>query len=301
MDGQVSIDENVFASQGFTGLTFRTLDVAAQRWAIYWISSRDGRVQPPVPGGWNGDIGGFVGDDEDDGRPVRVRFLWERLGPDRARWSQDFALVGQDGGRRPVGDELGDGDAPRQGLTASTRRRRPPAGVGEVRRHEAVAQRHERRLDELVEQPAHRDAGQRDDRQPRAVRHAQRLQLLRDEVRQRLVRQVGRVRPQRELVGARDAPAHRARRRAQRGRHQHGERQRDQRIAEAGHEEAPAVAVDVVVAAPPASASRRRPRRRPRSSRLPRAISRSQVGRWKFFSIAIATPGMNSSKRHRVS
>jgi hypothetical protein len=94
MDGQISIDENVFASQGFIGVTFRTLDVAARRWAIYWISSRDGRVQPPVHGGWSGDRGEFVGDDEDDGRPVRVRFLWERLGPDTARWSQDFALVG---------------------------------------------------------------------------------------------------------------------------------------------------------------------------------------------------------------
>ncbi len=97
MDGQVSVDENVFASQGFTGVTFRTLDVAARRWAIYWINSRDGRVQPPVHGGWNGDRGEFFGDDEDDGRPVHVRFLWERLGPDEARWSQDFALIGQDG------------------------------------------------------------------------------------------------------------------------------------------------------------------------------------------------------------
>jgi hypothetical protein len=97
MDGQISIDENVFTSQGFTGVTFRTLDVEARRWAIYWINSRDGRVQPPVHGGWNGDRGEFFGDDEDDGRPVHVRFLWERLGPDTARWSQDFALIGGDG------------------------------------------------------------------------------------------------------------------------------------------------------------------------------------------------------------
>jgi len=97
MDGQVSIDENVFASQGFTGLTFRTLDVAAQRWAIYWVNSRDGKLQPPVHGGWDGDRGEFLGDDEDAGRPVHVRFLWERLGPDEARWSQDFKLVGDDG------------------------------------------------------------------------------------------------------------------------------------------------------------------------------------------------------------
>ncbi len=97
MDGQISVDENVFASQGFTGVTFRSLDVAARRWAIYWINSRDGHVQPPVHGGWNGDRGEFRGDDEDDGRPVRVRFLWERLGPDAARWSQDFALIDRDG------------------------------------------------------------------------------------------------------------------------------------------------------------------------------------------------------------
>lgn len=96
MDGCVSIDENVFASEGFTGLTFRTLDVAAQRWAIYWISSRDGKLQPPVHGGWDGDRGVFFGDDEDAGRPVHVRFLWERLGPDTARWSQDFQLIGPD-------------------------------------------------------------------------------------------------------------------------------------------------------------------------------------------------------------
>ena len=97
MDGQISADENVFASEGFTGVTFRSLDMTTRRWAIYWISSRDGKVQPPVHGGWSGDRGVFVGDDLDGDRPVRVRFLWERLGPDEARWSQDFALIGPDG------------------------------------------------------------------------------------------------------------------------------------------------------------------------------------------------------------
>jgi hypothetical protein len=96
-DGQISTDEIVFPDLGCSGFTLRTLDVAAQRWEIYWINSRDGRMTPPVRGGWDGDRGVFFGDDEDDGRPVRVRFLWERLGPDQARWSQDFALVGAGG------------------------------------------------------------------------------------------------------------------------------------------------------------------------------------------------------------
>ncbi len=102
LDGQVSTDEIAFADLGFKGFTMRTLDVAAQQWEIYWINSRDGRVTPSVRGGWNGDRGVFTGTDEDAGRPVHVRFLWERLGPDAARWSQDFALVGPDGA--PHGD-----------------------------------------------------------------------------------------------------------------------------------------------------------------------------------------------------
>jgi hypothetical protein len=97
LDGQISFDENSFADRGFKGSTFRTLDVKARRWAIYWINSLDGRLMPPVHGGWHGDRGEFAGVDEDDGRPVRVRFLWERLGEGRARWSQDFALVGAEG------------------------------------------------------------------------------------------------------------------------------------------------------------------------------------------------------------
>jgi hypothetical protein len=97
LGGLVSVDDNLFADLGAGGLSFRTLDITAQRWNIYWVSSRDGRLCPPVTGGWNGDRGEFHGVDEDDGHPVRVRFLWERLGPDRARWSQDFARIGADG------------------------------------------------------------------------------------------------------------------------------------------------------------------------------------------------------------
>ena len=101
LDGLVSVDDNDFASAGFRGLTFRRLDLGTKQWSIYWINSRDGCMQPPVVGGWNGDRGEFYGDDTDEGRPVHVRFVWERLGPDRARWSQDFALIGEGSGTDP--------------------------------------------------------------------------------------------------------------------------------------------------------------------------------------------------------
>ncbi|HET6764256.1 MAG TPA: hypothetical protein VFH27_11310 [Longimicrobiaceae bacterium] len=92
--GIVSVDEVHFESEGFSGCTVRSLDLATRQWSIYWISSGDGRLLPPVHGGWNGDRGEFYGDDDDGGRPIRVRFVWQRLGGDRARWEQAFSVDG---------------------------------------------------------------------------------------------------------------------------------------------------------------------------------------------------------------
>jgi len=102
LDGRISVDDNDFESRGVRGGTFRTLEVATQQWAIYWVSSRNGLLCPPVRGGWNGDRGEFYGDDDDEGRPIHCRFVWERLGPNRFRWSQDFALITEGSGANPA-------------------------------------------------------------------------------------------------------------------------------------------------------------------------------------------------------
>lgn len=94
LDGVVNVDEIHFPSEGFSGCTLRTLDRAAHRWSIYWVNSTSGVLFPPVHGGFAGERGEFYGEDVDDGRPVQVRFVWTRLGPERARWEQAFALDG---------------------------------------------------------------------------------------------------------------------------------------------------------------------------------------------------------------
>ena len=94
LGGQVSVDEIAFETEGFAGCTLRTLNLQTRQWAIYWINSRCGQLFPPVHGGWDGARGEFYGEDEDDGRPVRVRFVWERLAQDRARWTQAFSVDG---------------------------------------------------------------------------------------------------------------------------------------------------------------------------------------------------------------
>jgi len=37
-----------------------------------------------------------LGDDSDEGRPIKVVFRWTRLGPDAARWQQAFSLDGKE-------------------------------------------------------------------------------------------------------------------------------------------------------------------------------------------------------------
>jgi len=95
LGGIVNVDEMAFPSKGFSGWSVRIFDLEQRRWAIYWVDSRSGTLFPPVFGGFQGDRGEFYGDDHDDGRPVKVQFLWTRLAPDAASWEQSFSLDGK--------------------------------------------------------------------------------------------------------------------------------------------------------------------------------------------------------------
>jgi len=95
LHGIVNVDELVFPTKGWAGVTFRNFDLEKRQWSIYWVSSRSGKMFPPVVGGVTGDRGEFYGEDEDDGRPVKVRFLWIKQGPDHAHWEQAFSLDGK--------------------------------------------------------------------------------------------------------------------------------------------------------------------------------------------------------------
>jgi hypothetical protein len=92
MNGVVNVDEVVFPTKGWAGVTFRHFDLEKKQWSIYWVNSRDGRmVIAPQIGGFDGDIGLFYGEDQDDGRPVKVVYKWTRMGTNAARWEQAFS------------------------------------------------------------------------------------------------------------------------------------------------------------------------------------------------------------------
>jgi hypothetical protein len=91
----VNTDEIHFPTKGWGGFTFRNFELEKHQWSIYWVSSRSGKMFPPVVGGFSGDRGEFYGEDEDEGRPVKARFLWIKQGPDHAHWEQAFSLDGK--------------------------------------------------------------------------------------------------------------------------------------------------------------------------------------------------------------
>lgn len=96
MSGVINIDEIVFPTKGWAGMTIRAFNIQKKQWSLYWINSLTGELFPPVVGGFSGDRGEFYGDDTDEGRPIKVVFQWTRLGPDNARWQQAFSLDGKE-------------------------------------------------------------------------------------------------------------------------------------------------------------------------------------------------------------
>jgi hypothetical protein len=94
LGGLGNVDEIAFPTKGWSGLTLRLFDPQLRQWSIYWVNSRDGIMQPPVVGTFEGGVGKFYCDDVDEGRPIRVRYIWSEIKEDSAHWEQAFSLDG---------------------------------------------------------------------------------------------------------------------------------------------------------------------------------------------------------------
>lgn len=94
MSGLGTIDDNTMELPGgaYRGLTLRAFDPASGKWSIWWVDGRNPtRIDPPVLGGFSGDVGAFFGRDTFKGRPILVRFRWNDIRGPRPWWEQAFS------------------------------------------------------------------------------------------------------------------------------------------------------------------------------------------------------------------
>lgn len=92
LGGLGNVDQVDFPTKGWSGVTMRFFSPQSRQWSIYWVNSRDGLMQSPVVGSFNGNIGEFYGDDTDDGLAIYVRYRWTVIDKDHASWAQAFSL-----------------------------------------------------------------------------------------------------------------------------------------------------------------------------------------------------------------
>lgn len=96
VDGIGFVDEMTFPTLESSGTTIGLFDPVQDRWAHYWVSSRDGQLQPAVLGGLDADgRGEFYGDDTFADQPIRVRYSWESITEQSFVWHQAFSTDGQ--------------------------------------------------------------------------------------------------------------------------------------------------------------------------------------------------------------
>ncbi|MFN8676246.1 MAG: hypothetical protein U0Z70_07720 [Thermomicrobiales bacterium] len=76
---------------GYEGGAIRLLDMATEKWSIYWFDNVVHRLLPPVHGTFEQGVGKFCGEDEHNGQPVQVQFRWSRVTLTSARWEQAFS------------------------------------------------------------------------------------------------------------------------------------------------------------------------------------------------------------------
>lgn len=93
LGGEANVDDHFLddPAGAYCAATFRRTDPRSGLWSIWWIDPRVTTLNPPVVGGFVNGIGTFLADDQLNGRPIRVRFIWSGITPDAAVWEQAFS------------------------------------------------------------------------------------------------------------------------------------------------------------------------------------------------------------------
>jgi hypothetical protein len=97
LGGVCHVEELLIPARNFSGMGLRLLDVKQRLWSDHWVNAASGVLVPPgMNGSFEDGAGLFESDDEDDGRPIKVRGVWDLITPRSCRWQQG---VSRDGGK----------------------------------------------------------------------------------------------------------------------------------------------------------------------------------------------------------
>ena len=94
LHGLVSVEELRDAGGKPFGGAMRTFDRQRRTWSDAWVSARDGVLQPPVHGRFEGNIGTWTAQDTHEGQPILVRGIWRRVSAKEVIWEQAASLDG---------------------------------------------------------------------------------------------------------------------------------------------------------------------------------------------------------------
>ncbi len=72
------------------GITIRGFDTVSGKWSIVWLDDRNPPDFKPLVGEFEDGVGQFFQENEVRGEWVKVRFTWDEITEDSARWTQSF-------------------------------------------------------------------------------------------------------------------------------------------------------------------------------------------------------------------
>jgi len=94
LGGMASIEELRIPARGFYGMGIRVFHTEKKQWADHWVSGKNGVVNDPMMGTFKDGVGTFIADDEDNGKPIKARGVWDRITPTSCRWHQSTSTDG---------------------------------------------------------------------------------------------------------------------------------------------------------------------------------------------------------------
>jgi hypothetical protein len=93
LNGAGNIDNFIaeFNGQPFEGMTVRLFNSTTKLWSIYWADSTQGKLDPPVVGSFENNVGHFFTKDTLNNRQIIVVFRWDARNKNNPVWSQAFS------------------------------------------------------------------------------------------------------------------------------------------------------------------------------------------------------------------